>query len=75
MSAFNDALRYVADEHNNTVRCRDQLAVSMRDFASQGDVIAAASTQLEIARLNGRIEGLTIATTQLQIVMRRMEQA
>lgn len=69
MSAdFETALRYVRDEHNKAVELRDQLFLSRTKAMEYGSLTEALHAETLIAKYNGLIEGLTVATVQLQMV-------
>ena len=74
MSAFDTALDYVSGEHNKIVRLRDQRAINQRERMAEGDIVLAMAAQLDIARLEGQLDGLATASTQLQMVRERIEE-
>lgn len=65
---FDRALRFVTSEHNTAVMHRDELLACRRRELDHGLVTNALGYEVEIAKLEGRIDGLTTATVQIRMV-------
>jgi hypothetical protein len=62
------ALRFMSSEHNNAVRLRDQMYATQRRAMDNGLLSEALHAGTLIASIEGRIEGLSMGTVQLQMV-------
>jgi len=62
------ALRYVAQEHNTAVMHRDEMYGCRKREVNNGMIANALAYEIEIAKLEGKIDGLATATVQLQMV-------
>lgn len=74
MSVLDQARKYVRDEYHAKLSLRTRMGILAKERLDAGDVLGAISAQHQGARLDGLVEGLGIAITQLQMVREEVEQ-